>query len=232
MGAGVKLLCALAIAIASGRDLLALSPSIARDTVYALRNVGGTFSFTASDPTGQPRTWLFMTANGTVDGNLTVNGNLTKQSGSFKIDHLLAPADKYLYHSFVDSPDIMNIYNGTIVLDGCGEAVVTLPAWFEALNRDFRYQLTAIGAPAPNLHIAEEVVDNRFPIAGGGAALKVSWQITGIRHDVWADAHRIPVEEVKSPAERGRYLNPELYGAPAEAGLQSTNRPGHNGGKE
>jgi len=71
-----------------------------------------------------------------------------------------------------------------------------------------------------------------FRIVGGGAGLKVSWQITGIRHDAWADAHRIPLEEDKSPAERGRYLNPELHGAPAEAGLQSTNRPGHNGGKE
>jgi hypothetical protein len=31
------------------------------------------------------------------------------------------------------------------------------PDWFSALNKDFRYQLTAIGAPGPNLYIAEEI---------------------------------------------------------------------------
>ena len=79
----------------------------------------------------------------------------------------------------------MNVYNGNVVLDDSGEASVTLPDWFEALNRDFRYQLTAIGAPGPNLYVAEEVASNRFKIAGGGRGSKVSWQVTGIRRDEW-----------------------------------------------
>lgn len=79
--------------------------------------------------------------------NLTVDGRLTKAAGSFKIDHPLDPANKYLLHSFVESPDMMNIYNGEVALDGLGKATVELPAWFEALNQDFRYQLTAIGSP-------------------------------------------------------------------------------------
>ena len=41
-----------------------------------------------------------------------------------------------------------NIYDGVVTLDVYGEAEVQLPAWFEALNTDFRYQLTAIGASA------------------------------------------------------------------------------------
>jgi len=105
-----------------------------------------------------------------------------------------------------------NIYDGVAVLDESGTAVVTLPDWFEALNRDFRYQLTAIGAAAPNLHVAQEVADGQFAIAGGQPGQKVSWQVTGIRHDAWADAHRIPVEEVKPQDERGRFIHPELYG--------------------
>ncbi len=48
---------------------------------------------------------------------------------------------------------MMNIYNGTVTLDGQGRAAVALPDWFEALNRDYRYQLTPIGGPAPSLHI-------------------------------------------------------------------------------
>jgi hypothetical protein len=152
-------------------------------------------------------------------GDVHVQGTLSKTGGSFKIDHPLDPANKYLYHSFVESPDMMNIYNGVVVLDRDGSAWVTLPEWFEALNGDFRYQLTPIGAPAPDLYIAQEVVDNRFQIAGGAAGLKVSWQLTGIRHDPWAEANRIPVEEDKPAKERGTYLYPELYGQPEELGL-------------
>jgi len=40
-----------------------------------------------------------------------------------------------------------NIYDGVTVLDENGEAEITLPDWFSALNKDFSYQLTAIGAP-------------------------------------------------------------------------------------
>jgi len=151
-------------------------------------------------------------------GNVDVNGILSKDGGSFKIDHPLDPANKYLYHSFVESPDMMNIYNGNVTLDENGTAWVELPEWFEALNRDFRYQLTCIGGYAP-VYIAQEVRGNRFQIAGGSAGLKVSWQVTGIRHDPWAEAHRIPVEVEKPAGERGTYRHPELYGQPEHMGL-------------
>jgi hypothetical protein len=151
---------------------------------------------------------------GIFDGDVDVNGTLSKSGGSFKIDHPLNPANQYLYHSFVESPDMMNVYNGNVVLDENGDAWVELPAYFEALNRDYRYQLTAIGAPGPNLYIAEEIAENRFKVAGGEPGAKVSWQVTGIRQDPWANANRIPVEEEKPAAEQGYYLHPELYGQP------------------
>jgi hypothetical protein len=147
-----------------------------------------------------------------TNGNLSIAGNMSKAGGSFKIDHPLDPANKYLYHSFVESPDMMNIYNGVVTLDSKGRASVALPDWFEALNRDFRYQLTAIGAPGPNLYIAEEVSGNQFKIAGGKPDSKVSWQVTGVRHDAWANAHRIPVEVAKKGTDQGHYLHPELFG--------------------
>jgi hypothetical protein len=158
---------------------------------------------------------------GYFSGNVAVNGTLAKSAGSFKIDHPLDPQNKYLLHSFVESPDMMNIYNGNVVLDGSGQADVALPAWFEALNRDFRYQLTAIGGPAPGLYVAQEVSGNRFRIAGGSPGLKVSWQVTGIRQDPYAETHRIPVEQMKPEAERGTYLHPAAYGQPAERGIEA-----------
>ncbi|MGA2391456.1 MAG: hypothetical protein ABSF97_21035 [Candidatus Sulfotelmatobacter sp.] len=158
------------------------------------------------------------------NGNLSITGNLSKGSGSFKIDHPLDPANKYLEHSFVESPDMMNIYNGVIVLNSKGEASVDLPDYFQALNSDFRYQLTAIGAPGPNLYIAEEISGNRFKIAGGKAGAKVSWQVTGVRQDAYAKAHRIKVEEDKPSQERGHYMHPELFGATQKEAI-SVNAP-------
>ncbi len=147
-------------------------------------------------------------------GDVHVTGTLTKGGGAFKIDHPLDPANRYLYHSFVESPDMKNIYDGVTVLDAQGMAWVDLPEWFEAVNRDFRYQLTAIGAPGPNLYVADEIAGNRFRIAGGDPGMKVSWMITGIRHDPYAEVHRVPVEEDKPSHESGKYLHPEAYGLP------------------
>ena len=92
-----------------------------------------------------------------LNGKVKITGNLEKAGGSFKIDHPLDPANKYLCHSFVESPDMKNVYDGVVVLDNKGKAEIELPDWFGVLNKDFRYQLTAIGAPGPNLYIAEEI---------------------------------------------------------------------------
>jgi hypothetical protein len=162
---------------------------------------------------------------GYFNGNVEVTGTLTKTAGSSKIDHPLDPANKYLSHSSVESPDMKNIYDGVAVLDATGEAVVELPEYFAALNRDFRYQLTAVGAPGPNLYVAQEVTHNRFRIAGGEAGTKVSWQVTGIRQDAWAAKHRIPVEEDKAELERGHYLHPELFDQPEEKSVEWVRHP-------
>ena len=148
---------------------------------------------------------------GYFDGNAKVTGTLTKGGGSFQIDHPLDPENKYLFHSFVESPDMKNVYDGNVILDAAGQATVELPAYFEALNRDFRYQLTGIGAPGPNLYISQEISGNSFKIAGGEPGMKVSWQVTGIRHDRFAEANRIQVEVDKPDNERGKYLHPEAY---------------------
>jgi len=153
-----------------------------------------------------------------LEGNVNVGGNLSKGGGSFKIDHPLDPANKYLYHSFVESPDMMNIYNGNIVTDKRGLATVTLPDYFGALNRDFRYQLTVIGQFAQAI-VLKKLNNNRFTIKTSKPGLEVSWQVTGIRQDAYANAHRIAVEEEKPPQEQGRYLHPELFGASPEQAI-------------
>ncbi|MFD3566007.1 hypothetical protein ACFWVK_01905, partial [Streptomyces sp. NPDC058667] len=158
-------------------------------------------------------------------GDVYVNGMLTDAGGGFTIDHPLAPESRSLTHSVVGSSERKNVYDGTVRLDGNGRAVVELPEWFEALNEDFRYQLTAIGGPASELHISQPLTENCFTIAGGDAQLEVSWQITGVRRDAWARVHPLVEDREKPGEERGRYLHPELHGQRAEEGLAAGRLP-------
>ena len=156
-------------------------------------------------------------------GWVHVTGTLSKGAGSFVIDHPLDPARKTLSHSFVESPDMMNIYNGNVTTDARGEATIELPAWFGALNRDIRYQLTVIGSFA-RATVSAKVKDNRFSITTDEPSVEVSWQVTGIRQDAYANEHRIPVESDKPAAERGTYLHPTAHGKPESAGRDFAER--------
>lgn len=153
---------------------------------------------------------------GKFAGDVEVDGNLTKASGSFKIDDPIDPSNKYLYHSFVESPDMKNIYDGNVTTDGRGDAVVTMPAYFEALNRDFRYQLTVVGQFAQAI-VATKIANGSFLIKTDKPNVEVSWQVTGIRQDAWANAHRTPNEVDKPEKDKGHYLHPELFGKSEDA---------------
>lgn len=148
---------------------------------------------------------------GLFRGNVRVTGTVTKAGGGFTVDHPLDPENKYLSHSFVESPDMLNVYSGTITTDSGGEARVELPDYFEAANQDFRYQLTALGQFAQAI-VAEEIKENSFIIRTDLPRIKVSWQVTGVRNDAWAAANRISVEAEKTADDKGRYLHPELWG--------------------
>jgi hypothetical protein len=162
---------------------------------------------------------------GFFDGDIFVTGGVSAARKNFKIDHPLDPATKYLVHASVESSEMMNIYTGNSVLDTNGAATVELPEWFEALNRDFRYQLTAVGRPGPGLYVAQKISGNHFTIAGGTPGGEVSWQVTGIRHDAYAKAHPLVVEEKKNTRESGYYIHPELYGAPLEKQIEWARHP-------
>lgn len=188
-------------------------------------NCAGYFGATTAAPINYG---IYAEASGAVTnwagwfaGDVNCTGTLSKAAGAFKIDHPLDPENKYLSHSFVESPDMMNIYNGNAKLNYAGEAEIELPDWFHSLNSDFRYQLTAIGAPGPNLYVAQEVSGNTFRVAGGEPGMKVSWQITGIRQDAYANANRIKVEEYKTINDIGKYLHPEAFGMPRSQGINN-----------
>lgn len=195
------------------------------DDGYAFSGTSGDVALYAANSNGNAAYLGAPCCAADLYGDVAILGTISKSAGSFKIDHPLDPANKYLSHSFVESPDMMNIYNGLVTLDAFGGATVRLPDWFEALNADFRYQLTCIGGFAP-VYVARKIAGNTFQIAGGRPGIEVSWQVTGVRHDAYAAAHRIPVEEVKPEAERGTYQYPELHGAGRDAGVRFARHEG------
>ena len=158
---------------------------------------------------------VVFTGNVQFSQNLSVIGSISKGSGTFVIDHPLDPKNKLLFHSFVESPDVKNIYDGVVKLDESGKALILLPSYFEALNKDFRYQLTPIGAAMPDLHVDHEQGRNAFTVAGGTPNGTVSWQITGIRHDPYILKNPVIPEVKKGPdaiRDKGEYICPECYG--------------------
>ncbi len=208
--------------------------SLTRTAVFTSTTPGSGVSALLAQSSGGEAAIIAFGVNGAYaaefTGNVQVNGNLSKNGGSFKIDHPLDPANKYLSHSFVESPDMMNIYNGNVTTDARGYATITLPDWFEALNRDFRYQLTVIDESDSDdafvwAKVVRKIKDRTFTIRSSRPNVEVSWQVTGIRHDVWANAHRIPVEEAKPPQERGLFLTPTEWGQPKESGISFHNQP-------
>jgi hypothetical protein len=145
---------------------------------------------------------------GVFRGNVFVEGVLFKLASLFSIDHPLDPERKVLNHASVEAPEYKTFYDGVVTLDARGRARVRLPRWFEALNGEFRYQLTPLGSAAPDLHVAEEVKEGSFLIAGGAPRQKVCWQLTGVRRDAWATENPLVVEQTKRAA-RPRVASPQ-----------------------
>lgn len=161
---------------------------------------------------------------GNFTGDLNVTGAITAGTKDFKIDHPLDPANKYLVHASVESSEMKNIYDGNVTTDSQGHATVQLPTWFEALNTDFRYQLTVIGQFAQAI-VARKIENNQFEVATNLPSVEVSWQVTGVRQDAFAKAHPLIVEPQKEASLRGFFIHPELHGAPQERQIEWARHP-------
>ena len=143
----------------------------------------------------------------------------------FYIDHPTDPANKYLRHYALESNEVLNVYRGNVILNANGEAVVTMPTYFEAINKNFSYNLTAIGSQS-DVFIKEEITNNQFIIAGGAPNQKISWQVYAERNDLYLQQNpqKREVEVAKDANDRGNYLMPELFNQPDEKGIYSKNK--------
>ncbi len=151
------------------------------------------------------------------NGSMAVSG--TK---SFNIDHPLDPENKFLRYYSIESNEVLNKYSGIITTNANGDATVTLPDYAMAITTNFRYQLTVIGA-FTQVIIKEEINNNGvFKIKTQLPNIKVSWELTGNRNDKWVQEHGAEVEVLKKGNEKGKYLNPELWGQTKSKSIVNT----------
>lgn len=152
-------------------------------------------------------------------GSVRVNGNQTVTgSKSFEIDHPFDPENKVLLHSCVESNQQLNFYSGNVVTDSLGNAEVSLPDYFQAINIDYKYQLTVIGQFAQAI-VSEKIQSNQFKIKTDKPNVEVSWMVIGVRNDPWCQDHPFITEKDKIEGEKGYYLYPQGYGLPREMSI-------------
>jgi hypothetical protein len=148
-------------------------------------------------------------------GKVWVNGDFTALGVKlFTMDHPLDPENKTLAHAAIESNEVMNLYSGNVTTDANGKVTVTLPDYFEAINKDFRYQLTVLGGTFAQAIISKEISNNKFEIATNQPNVKVSWEVKGVRNDARMKMNPFVAEQQKTGAQRGKYIDPKSHNQP------------------
>lgn len=151
-------------------------------------NAGSNFVIIAADdassPIGEALRITRSSMNATFGANLSVTGALSKGSGTFLIDHPLDPANKDLYHAFVEAPRYDLIYRGNATLvDGAAEVNIDLhsnmtPGTFEALTQNPTVFVTGVDGLTYALSGATLTIT-------GAADVNVSWLVIAERADAF-----------------------------------------------
>jgi hypothetical protein len=166
------------------------------------------------------------TTAGTFNGNVTINGDLavTGTKSGFRIDDPRAPTRRTLTHTPVETDELTVTYSGNVRTGADGRATVRLPEYAETLAGDWRYQLTPIGRFGQAI-VEREVSGGSFVVRTEHGGTKVSWTVTGSRRDPQARHDAIDPVTAKRGSDKGRYLDPALYGQPASRSSVRRLRP-------
>jgi hypothetical protein len=147
---------------------------------------------------------------------------------SFQMDHPINPETHYLNHFCAEGPEPYNVYRGNVVTDARGYATITLPAYFESINRDPTYHLTIVngaGEDFVQVRVVREIKNNQFTIRTSAPHVKVSWEVKAIRNDRWIQQYGFQTVQEKEDEIKGKYQHPELYGQPKEKGIHHHPEP-------
>jgi hypothetical protein len=159
---------------------------------------------------------------GYFQGDVTVTGTFTAPSSFMLMDHPDAPAQRWYRQAPVGSFEQVSVISGNTVTNASGRAGVRVPALFARHHSDVRYQLTLVGQRGTSWVLNDLDARGRFTIATDIPNARVSWQLTGVRTDPAAKGRPLRVDAAKPRRQRGRYLQPDLYGQPRTEALIST----------
>ena len=141
---------------------------------------------------------------------LDVTGvTVTNGIKAFKIDHPLAPTERWLQHNAVEGDGHFTFYRGNVMLDERGRGVVRMPDWFDALNDDVSIVYSSWGDAQPVSTV--RLVPNGWEIAGQPHQ-RVSWMASGVRRDAWAMGNPLLIEKDKEDDDRGYVAAWREYG--------------------
>jgi len=148
-------------------------------------------------------------------GTSSFAGALSKGSGSFKIDHPLESKKDthHLYHSFIEGPQVDNLYRGTVTLNN-GIATINLDAvsnmtegTFVALNREVQcYTTNETDWDAVKGNVEGNILT--ISCQNTSSSATVSWLVIGERQDkniysstITDENGKLIVEKLKSEEE-------------------------------
>jgi hypothetical protein len=189
----------------------AASDSTSGSGVYGVATASSGINYGVFGATASPSGWGVYS-----QGRFAATG--TK---SFQIDHPLYPETHFLNHFCTEGPEPYNTYRGNVVTDENGYATIALPAYFDSINRDPTYHLTVIDNSDDFVlaKVVREIQHNEFVIRTSKPYVKVSWEVKAIRNDRWVQKYGYQTEQEKPQEYQGKYIHPELYGKPKEAGI-------------
>jgi|GEM_PF-4655151 len=149
-----------------------------------------------------------------LDGDVFIGGTTYVPESVLSVDHPDAPGERWYQRAAVGSFERLSIISGNTRTGADGSVVVEVPDLFARMHTDFRYQLTVIGSMA-SASVAREMKQGRFTVRTDRPRVKVSWQVTAVRDDPAARANTFHASVPKRGAERGRMIEPSLYGKAA-----------------
>lgn len=152
------------------------------------------------------------------------NGNIGGSLKSFVIDHPQDPLNRILRHYCTEGPEPLNVFKGSVRTDEKGYAVVRLPDYYESANRDGAVTLTVVDDGDSEDFVMAKVIrggiqNGQFTIRTSVGNTKVFWRVEAVRDDPYIQLVQPKAEYEKPASWRGRYLNPQAFGAKPEQGI-------------
>ncbi len=141
---------------------------------------------------------------------------------TFIIDHPLEPETKSLKHFSIESNEVLNIYRGVGKFDNNGNCIIQLPDYYNSINIEESYNLTAIGKAMPNIFISKKInSEGKFEISGGIKGYEVSWSVYAKRNDKYVQNHPEKTKDVitKKQYQKGKFWDPISWNKEKDKGI-------------